>query len=253
MKLKYLFLISVSLLPLSDMGCFAAGGDIDTRLNVGYGFRAGPNYLYSNTGAANTVVPYSLGAGFNVGIGGTYWFEDHLGLALDINSVFGSPAKNVDVTSSGITDNYSWRGSLLTFTPQIVLSANRAGINPYGRFGFSIGSASFTYEDVQTGPSAHAGTYIDKYSGGVATGLYSAFGLEYGIDDNVKIFAEAFDCNMSYAPAQVENTQAFNDAKKLPTVTFVESKDKTSANNTLLKAYFPFSSAGLKIGVSFRF
>jgi outer membrane protein W len=246
MKIKILALTAFLSLPFFTH-LKAQSGAADIHLNIGYGFPAAPGYFENYTGTERTLIPYSLGAGANVDLGFNYMIGDHLGVGFDLNYIAGTPY-SVTYVAGNLTTNTTFVGSLMAVTPMLILSANTGAINPYGHFGITIGSGSFTAKTTETGKNAGAGTYIDTYSGGAAVGIYGAFGVQFALSDMFKLNVELFNRTMSYSPDKLENTQAFDGEQKAPTITFVDKKDNTTANDTELRNYWPYSSFGLKVG-----
>jgi opacity protein-like surface antigen len=248
MKLKALILAILLTLPFAQK-LSAQSGEFEMRFNLGYGFHTGSQFIQSYEGSTVKNIPYSLGAGLNVDLGGTYMFGDHLGAGLDLSYLMGGPVKFTENANS-VVINHTLMGNLFALTPMLVLSAHHEEINPYGRFGIVLGTASFTNTITETGSKAQSGTYIDTYSGGLATGLYAAFGLQFKLAENLKLNLEVFDRTMSYAPTLLTNTQAYDGEQKLTSTTFVDQVDGSTANHTELKTFYPYSSVGLKVGIT---
>ena len=229
----------------------------DLRLDLGYGFPSGTSYMQVNDGSTTKDVPFSFGSGFNMGISGSAWFGDHIGAGLDLNYLIGSVytfTNSAPQAFGSVQTTDNWSGSMFAITPMLLLSAHSDGINPYGRLGLVIGVPTITDNQTQAGNSAAAGTNTDVYSGGMAVGLYAAFGVEIPLTDNLLLAPELFDRTMNYTPTQVENTQAYDNQTKYPTTTLVTSlANNSTASNTMLAPYrFPFSSWGIKVGLIYR-
>jgi hypothetical protein len=247
MKLKSLIIIAICCFTFTQKSN-AQSGQFDLHLNLGYGFPIASQYFYNNTGAEVTLVPYSLGSGGNIDLGAGYMFGDHIGAGLDITDMMGTPFKYTEIAGN-LTIDHSYSGMLLAVTPMLILSANTGQINPYGHFGIVLGAASYTHSMTETGKNASEGTFVDTYSGGSAIGIYTSFGLQFGLSQNLKLNLEVFDRTMAYAPGKVENTEAFTGEQKLTTVTYVDKVDSQTPNDQELKFYEPFSSIGLKVGI----
>jgi hypothetical protein len=249
MKLKTLIVAIALSLPVCQ-AVKAQTGAFEVHLNLGYGFNTATSTFISDDGNTLTVVPYSLGSGLNIDLGGTYMIGDHLGLGLDLTDVMSGPIKYTSYRSQGdIQVNNTYTGGLYAITPMLVLSANHPdAINPYGKFGLVLGSATITYTATESGKNSNSGTYIDVYSGNLAIGAYAAFGLAVPL--SVKLNLEVFDRTLSYSPSKLSNTQAYDGGQKLNDLTYVTSKNGSSASDTQLASYWPFSSIGLKVGIS---
>src|ERR1039458_4852374 len=74
----------------------AQKGRVEAGIDIGYGFSAGQGSIQSSTSTLTnlneTVVPYSLGAGLQIGANGTYFFSDNIGAGLTIHYISGNPA-----------------------------------------------------------------------------------------------------------------------------------------------------------------
>jgi outer membrane protein W len=250
MKIKILALSLIFSIPFF-MTLKAQSGSADIHLNLGYGFIAAPQYYEDNTATEDTHIPYSYGSGANVDLGFNYMIGDHLGAGLDLNYLAGTTYTHSESVGN-LTIDHTSAAMMVGVTPMLILSANHSPINPYGHFGVTIGSASFTDKKTETGNNAKSGTDIDTYSGGAAVGIYGAFGVSFALSDMFKLNVELFDRSMTYSPDKLENTQAYDGNQKATTITFVDKKDNTTANDTRLREYFPFSSFGLKVGFVYQ-
>jgi len=248
MKLK-LTLIALGISSLFCQKIGAQAGKLDIHIDLGYGFGVATREFQSDDGTSITAVPYSLGAGFDADLGATYMIGDHLGAALDLNYVMGMPVSYTTV-GPNVVITHTYQGMLFGITPMLVLSANTESVNPYGKFGIVLGSASFTHKETESGERALSGTFIDTYDGGAAVGIYGAFGLQFPISSGIGLYIELYDRTLSYAPTTNTNTQTFDGVQKHNTITYVDKVDNTTAPDTDVKSYQPFSSAGIKVGVT---
>ncbi len=250
MKTKNLVLAAIALAATFQ----TANAQFSARLDVGYGFPSETQATQATTDAnGNTkIMPYSYGQGFNLALAGNYMFNDNIGAGLDLNMLFGTPT-TLTTVSGGITGTEKMTGSLFAITPNLILSAHKEGINPYGRFGIVLGVASETQTITASGTGAPSGSNINVYSGNLAFGWYAAFGVQFPLSDNLKLDVELFDRNVTYAPSTLTNTQAFDGAQKADTQTLVTSKSSNASANTQLTSYDPFSSVGLKVGIEMSF
>ncbi len=253
MKTKKIFTTAVFLIAFATSG-IAQNGLFEARVDIGYGTTSGPQSVTNVSGSTSTDVPYSMGMGFNAALSASYFFGDHIGAGLDINYVVGTPTT---VTSGGtIQYTSTLQGSLATVTPFLVLSAHPGGINPYGRFGIVLGVPQATISTTAAGPLAPSGTNIDEASGNLAIGLYGAFGVEFPLSGNLALDVELFDRSLQWEPGQVENTQAYDGESKAKTITYSHSVTSPSGDNQVSSystLYSPFSSFGIKVGLTMKF
>jgi len=254
MKTKKIFTTALFLLGFASAG-LAQNGLLEARIDIGYGTTSGAQSVTNVSGSTSTDVPYSMGMGFNVALSGSYFFGDHIGAGLDINYVAGTQTTFTN-NEGPIQVTYTMQGSLTTVTPFLVLSAHNEGINPYGRFGIVLGMPMATISTTAAGALAPSGTNIDVASGNLAVGLYGAFGVEFPLGDNLALDVELFDRSLQWEPGQVENTQAYDNEPKAKTITYSHSVTSPSGDNQVSSfstPYSPFSSFGIKVGLTMKF
>ena len=250
MKIKNIILSIACILSLIPNG-YAQRGSFEGTFNIGYGFMGSPQSVQSTTSTSTIDVPYSLGTGLNIDLAGNYILSDHMGLGLDLNDQIGTPA--IQTNDNGVIQAHSeFTGNLFAITPMLTLSANSGKINPYGKFGFVIGIPSATLTTTESGPNTPTGKEIDKLTGNLAVGWYAAFGLQFPVTDHIAINAELFDRMMGWEPAQLTNTQAFDGQSTHATITYSKTADVANPHTSVAQ-YFPFSSAGIKVGITMKF
>ena len=248
MRLKKLLLLAL-LLGCTHDAAFAQKGIFIGGLNVGYGFRAAPNAEQSYSSNTTTSVKYNLGNGFNGALTGAYMFGEHIGAGLDIGYLL-SAKTHLEDNGSNSGSSLDMTAKMLSFTPNIRLSANSGKINPYCKFGLVIGSPTITWKESESGSGARAGNSVLKLYGNMAIGWYGAFGLQYALSDKMMLNAELFSRNVSFAPKTAENTETYVGEQKEPTYTFVKTVDKSSSATTINQMYFPISSVGIMVGIN---
>ena len=246
MKQK-IFKLSMILAMAAGQTAMGQSGALSVRLDVGAGFPSGVGTVTNYNNGTYSISPYSLGAGFNIALAGNYMFSYHIGAGLDLNDVMGFASTQTYSSNSGGSASVKAVsvGSLFAITPNLILSANSEGINPYARFGIVIGIASYTTTTTETGPSAPSGTNIDSYTGGSAMGWYAGFGVQFPLGGNLKLDVELFDRDVTYLPGKYTNTQPYDNVTAQPT----QSLGTSSSDSHSLSQYVPFGSVGLKVGV----
>ncbi len=227
----------------------AQKGDMSIHLDLGYGFPSGSESIISHQNGTYSESPFSFGTGSNIALAGSYMLSDHLGVGLDLNEMIGRSFNLVTeyVNNFTQTSTSAYSGNLFAVTPDLILSANADKINFYGRFGVVVGLPSVTVKTTWSGQFVQPGTNIDLYTGGVAIGVYAAFGVQYPITDHLKLSAELFDRDLTYRPTTYKNTQAFDGASKTADRTLSTS----GGSQTDLTTPMTFGSIGLKIGISY--
>ncbi len=223
------------------------------RIDVGYGFPSGAQYFTNVDNATQTIVPYSLGAGFRVAAAGNYMFSDHFGGGLDLSFLAGTPAMNVVSPPNSESKTTIAVGSLFAMTPNFILSANNDVFNPYMRFGLVVGIPSFTISTTETGPGAQNGTNIDLYSGNLALGLYSALGIQFRMTDQLMLNLELFDRDLTYSPLFYTNERAFDGNSKNSQQILVKSTANRYFGAPTLTQVVPFGCIGLNGGLTWKF
>ncbi len=232
---------------------YAQSNTFSARLDIGYGFPSGAQYFTNVDNATQTIVPFSLGAGFRVAAGGNYMFSDHFGGGLDLSFLTGSPAVNTVSPPSSESKIITSVGSLFAMTPNLIFSLNNDVYNPYMRIGFVVGIPSFTVSTTESGPGAQNGTNIDLYSGNLALGLYSALGIQFRMTDQMMLNLELFDRDLTYSPQFYTNVQAFDGNSKNSQQILVKSTANRFYGAPTLTQVAPFGCIGFNGGVTWKF
>jgi|SRR5665213_2202439 len=236
---------------------------IEAGITVGYGFPAGTATYTSSSISGNffnqSVASYSLGSGINIGLNGTYFFNDHIGAGLNIHYLAGAPSGYtyqspgpVGGPPSIINNHVTNSAVLMAAVPYMMFIIPIGKISPYGKFGIDVYSATITSKLTQDGNDAAGGTFIETYTGNVGLGYYCGLGVQYALSDKISLDAELFDRIMSFSPFRGVNTQAFDGDQKEQDVTYVQTLNHYTPN-TFLATDYPFSSAGIMVGISMKF
>jgi hypothetical protein len=223
--------------------------------DIGAGLPSGVSTLLSLNGNTYSISPYSVGAGFNIDLGGSYTIGNHIGAGLDLTDMIGFAQKSsINISSASLTIHKT--GSLFAATPYLSLFTRAGKFDPYARFGIVIGSPSYTWSNTESGQNNVNGTNTNLYSGGFAVGWYAAGGVQIAMNHFLSLNIELFDRDLTYLPTTLTNTQAYDGYLKQPTIKLVTSE--SSVNNLqvlsgqVLSAYTPFGSVGIKAGISMR-
>jgi hypothetical protein len=149
--------------------------------------------------------------------------------------------------------------------PQIVLSMEANKITPYAKVGLLLGMGSMSYTSKYD--------YVDGVleqtlllNGGIAKGFTTTIGASYALNDKISLFGDLNLVNMSYSPTKGTITKYTEDGVDLlpsfdpidKEIQFVDSyveDDNIQPSITepakALKIKFPFSSAGIHIGIKY--
>ena len=220
-----------------------------------------------------------------------YMFNEHIGAELGIGYLRGAgiSSKNeysytmvdqyIDLTNSAnsYTDSETdaqsnegtFSGRMIRFIPSLRISAGSSKVQPYAKAGLVIGMGAKMKYTEKYSDSFSSSTYSGEdevvYSGRISFGFSGAAGVNYKLSDKIGIFAEAGIINQSWAPKRSEltksTTNGVNNLTGMSTydkeTEYVDSYTQTfglpntSKPSQELKFYFPFSSAGINVGVHF--
>lgn len=130
-----------------------------------------------------------------------------------------------------------------------------------------VGSKILT-EDIDRDISGDVDIMKWEYTGGIATGFSGAAGVNFSLSRSFTLFLEANLISMSYAPKKgVMTENSYNGVDQLSGLTASQKEVEYVKEYTIdwsnpppdsqpqkaLKFYFPFSSAGLTLGLTIRF
>ena len=297
MKNLKLKLVATAML-CSSYGLMAQSFYVTT--NVGYaigmtkisGFVNNTTYssIYDpNTGNNTTLrsfedVPLSLGNGFNFGISGGYSFNQYLGVELGLNYLIGGETKltytfetawlNPDNTirTEQQLSTQKLSSNMFRILPSIVITPGFEKLNPYLKMGVVIGFGNTLVEsesNVTTNDTLVILRHIredTRFFGGLAFGFQGTIGVDYGINENIKIFTEANYLGYSYAPSKAEVIRyELNGTDNLPNLSESEKKheflDSYTDDGTTnrdepsksTKIGLPYGSMSFNLGIKLLF
>lgn len=279
MKKYFLFVLFIFLIKFTTHAQESTDSGNGFYVSIGGGFGVGLCYYdprdyydedyypsYDNYKSINFVP----GRGFNVNLGAGYMFNKNIGVQMNVKDFFGLPIKQsinnfYNGASNFRTESYSYSGMMLQVIPSVVLDLGLDKIDPYARFGLSIGAfpqVMYKFTEVRNG---NIYDFAGKYSGNVPLGYSAAVGVKYNLNDHLSLFGE-FDCNgINYSPKKFKLTKyTENDVDKLSTLPlrqtetdFVKSYDASQSSagspRQQLRQTFPFSNFEINIGATFRF
>jgi hypothetical protein len=207
MKKTFLFFVLMAALA---MGTKAQGLYIGTA--IGYGFKAGSaalSYNY-NLDGSESVVKGSLGAGTTPTLTMGYLFTRTIGAEFNIGYLIGQKipfTNDYSYSSSNFYEsNNKIRANSLYINNSIVIRANTSKIIPYAKIGLFIGLLNDVKEKgtyTQTTSSStivQSGNYQFSQKGNIATGLSSAFGIDFMLSDKFALFGELTGRLASWSP-----------------------------------------------------
>lgn len=223
---------------------FMVSAQMYVRGGIGYGLSLGSEQIGTSTNSAVVVRQYegvygSFGKGFNFVAAFGATVNSNLKAELGLSYITGGSFEENDVNSSGsLTTTYS--GSMLSFSPGVVVSTAFSKVEPYARINAIIAFPSLVIEET--------GYDNDKFelTGNIAFGFDSAFGVLLPLQDRIMVYGELVFSNISWGPAEEKYTNM--PSGDIETYKFEESWNENEQNTTTTPRY-PFGSIGLNIGV----
>jgi opacity protein-like surface antigen len=270
MKTSIVLAAALAVVTLSTHNAKAQG----PYLNLGAGFgigMAGQNLGTNESSNSIEVVRGSYGKGFNTGIGFGYMFNEYIGMETNLNYLLGGKTTFTDNSSDNNPEDVRVISArMLRINPAMKFTYGE-NIKPYAKIGMIIGVAgkiTETNEDNSGAPLFPTKVETtEEYTGGVSLGLSGALGVDIMFSDMIGMYVELGAIAQSYAPTKSVITQYdINGAQHITDLTthdketeYLNSYDPSAPDNDdskpdqRLKAYSPFSSIGLNVGVHFAF
>lgn len=279
MKKYFLFVLFIFLIIFTTHAQESTDSENGFYVSIGGGFGVGLCYYnpsdyyyedyypsYDNVKSINFVP----GRGFNVNLGAGYMFNKNIGVQMNVKDFFGLPIKQsinnfYNGASNFRTISYRYSGMMLQVIPSVVLDLGLDKIDPYARFGLSIGAFTQVTNKITEVRNSNTSNFVGKYSGNIPLGYSAALGVKFNLNDHLSLFGE-FDCNgINYSPKKYKlTTYTENSVDKLSTLSlrqtetdFVKSYDASQSSagspRQQLRQTFPFSNFEINIGATFRF
>jgi opacity protein-like surface antigen len=236
----------------------AAGGNIP-----GFG-----NVSFDEQSYTEEQIKLSLGNGFNFGIAGGYMFNEHVGLEVGINQLFGAETTAKWTGEDefwgdtySFEDSYTLSSSITRILPALILRQEAGNVQIYTKLGASIGFGSIT--STAKSKSLYNGLPDGDMeeelilNGGVCLGFNGAFGVIIPVADQLYLTTEVQLLTSSYAPTKGEYTKYIVDGEDLlseipeeeRTFDIVDEVNYDSDNGDMLRIDVPMSSVGINIGL----
>jgi opacity protein-like surface antigen len=274
MKTKIGITIMVLATTLLSSRIYSQG--IYAKINAGYGLNMSSqnidyfhfiNYTIDTVSSTQEQVKTSLGKGFVCEGAVGYMFNKNIGAEISVSYLLGAKTKTKQ-TLYGTIRNNSLAANMLSINPSILIACGFEKINPYAKLGLIVGYGKIIYEDDYTSAGGSLVSEKMELSGGIALGLKAGAGVTYNLSEKLSLFGEINMVNLSYSPTKgklkkssIDGTDRLPDMKTSEKeVDFVESY--TSDTNTpytndvprkeLIETY-PFGSAGINVGIQFKF
>jgi hypothetical protein len=230
-------------------------------------------YDYDESSSTVSTVPVGFGTGYHLNAAFGYMIKKYLGVELGVTKFFGfnnqADAHYLLFYMSNSGTGSKMKGNMLYFTPAVILTPGLEKVNPYMRVGMNMGVLSniisnYTFTDSYEGFTTDY-EVTEKYTGGLAMGFNAACGVDWNITSLITLFAEVNFNGISWAPKKSEITQyeengedmlsSLTEKQKVTEysrdVNLDETIPDTDPNQGLLYN-FPFSNAGMIVGIKFR-
>lgn len=230
-----------------------------------------------NSGTINYIeedVKDSYGAGFNFNLGVGYNFSKFVGVDLNFSYLMG---KTIETSSKeGYDDSFVIRSTTMSsevkslfITPSIVLTAGEGTKTPFARFGIIAGLPTVEGDSVYYDGYALSTTEtIWKQKKGASFGFQGAIGMNWVLNNNIKLVTELNFVSMSYAPEErVVTSYTYNGQDIMGQLTEYQKKtiykEQVVSNSGTrpagdqpkeeVRVNLPFSSVSFQIGVVYVF
>ena len=230
--------------------------DFYFSLHGGYniGLSKSTHHYLNPTGAffQEELETYDYGNGIGLGMSAGYMFSENWGINLGLSY---RKSQQFEFELEDLTHH----SDMFLVNPGLVLSTGNSDFKPYALVGFVLGFGKITSVADQNMLYSKEELY-----GGFGLGFNTALGMEYGISDKLKLFAECNLLSLSWAPEKAQLVEyQLNGMDYLDDLSRVE-KEVDFVNEYLqsyeldgqenepqkaLKYNYSFSSVGFKIGV----
>jgi opacity protein-like surface antigen len=237
------FAVIISFSQATAQGSYFSGA-------FGYGFPGGDRIGIESPGGVNKNVYGSFGKGLTLGLNTGYMVNDNAGLDLGIWYVMGSTYEftTFDTNVGNVTDLVS--GKTIRIMPAIKVCTEKEK-KLYAKFGLILGIATELNDDETYYIASSGGSTPvfarQEFRGGTSFGWMGTAGIEFSGNQNISVFIEVNFFHQNYFPGML--TQY---APGLPAMTYrLVDEPNPAATDEKLKPSFPFSTAGITLGVKF--
>jgi hypothetical protein len=225
-------------------------------LHGGYnmGLSKSTHHYLNPTGAffQEELETYDYGTGIDLGMSAGYMFSENLGINLGLSY---RKSQQFEFKLEDITHH----SDMFLVNPGLVLSTGNADFKPYALVGFVLGFGKITSTVDQSMVYSQEELY-----GGFGLGFNTALGIEYSLNEKIKLFSECNLLSLSWAPEKAQLVQyKLNGMDYLDDLS--RSEKEVDFMNEYLQTYeldgqenepqktikynYSFSTVGLKIGV----
>lgn len=251
--------------------------EFSISFDVGYGFKiATESFGEGLSSSINQyeneikVVKFSYGRGINLNSGIEYWSKKNIGFGLELGYLKGLPVNRVYYRTD-LVNNVIFSGRMFRISPSMKLKIEKDKIQYYSRFGYLLGFlGELNRRRVYIDFTGVGGSSIEnvRYNKGLSHGITAGFGLNYKIYKRISLNFEVRAFVQSYGPGKKEVIdRMINGEDRLSDlqpgeihVNYVNSYIRQNTSGgidlseplTSLKRMYPFSSAGINFGLSYK-
>lgn len=253
----------------------AAAQNIYAGIGVGYALSISSQNLSSKTdqGVAETSnmnVRGSLGKGLAEGVYVGFKRSEHISIELNGSYLRSYTYKGHYNSELYFTEFSELSASMFRLTPLLKLSVGLKKCNLYMKLGpaFRVAGKIIVKNSHYDIPSNKTTALVWRYSGGFSMGCAAAIGVVKQVKKGFSVFAECSMINQSWGPKkgkmikyEVDGVDQLSNLTQRQKETnysdnYTESNNFPNASGSpkqQLRQYFPFSSAGINIGIYYTF
>lgn len=184
----------------------------------------------------------SYGAGFEVagalGYSLTSSVAAELGVVMNLGPSYETKEIRQNTAQNSTT---TYEGSMLAFSPALIVSGQLGGLKPYARIGIVLGFPSQVITE-----SRPTNQVVNTYSGGQFFGFQGALGTTFSAGGSFTMYVELSMLGGSWSPTKLEE----KDGAVTTAFTLKDSYADTETF-TLSQPSVPFGSVGLRAGLMF--
>lgn len=214
--------------------------------------------------ATSEDVSASFGAGLQLQAGATYMFSNFVGADLGVLYVSGKKYETGNVQTTPYSDistaEYQFKG--LFVVPSIVITPGQGNL-PYCKLGVKVGSPKIkhTEREYYDGDGTYEEEQEWETKGGMSLGFQGTIGMNWLLNNTMKLFTEVGFSSMSYYPKEsIMTSDMVNGEERIDDVPVYykhieynkdlkyEQPDGTKPNQQLRQSV-PFSALTLQVGV----
>lgn len=190
--------------------------DLSVKVYGGYGLLTPhgdfqTDYTSNATGAFHNI-KYGLGNGVHAGAGVSLKLNKTISVGIDADYLRGSKSAPNNSNGDTVMETFKSHHSVFSLIPNISVNlCSHPGYTIYNTIGIITAVKTSIDLDTYTSQSGgYTGSSIDKYKYGVSLGLQDAFGVDFHVAKNIKVFAQATGYYLPANPRSEISTNTLN-------------------------------------------